>query len=381
MIYWYSLLHLDHLRLVLEKLNNVGLKFNPGKCCFIHKDVEYLGHVITPHGLLLSDKLVAAAKEYELPRSVQELSSYHRQFVPHFARIAHPLHQLTCKGMEFVWSPECETAFKQLKDCLVNNPVLAYPSFDKEFILETDASAAGLGAVLSQCQVDGLPHPTAYATHALSPSECNYGITDLETLAVVWALSHFHYYLYGHKVKVITNHTTMKAVLDSPNPSGRHARWWMRVFGQGIELLIFHRVGKENLAADTLSCSPHGKLPNKGIGQDEIQVAIVTTSTENIPLLRHEPHYDPVYSELTVEQRKDPSIMALIDYLQRGKLPKDPKQSEIVVAKAPSYCVMNDILYFINGKRRKCQLVVIPKQLQKNIGREPWWATGRSLFR
>ena len=103
------------------------------------------------------------------------LASYYRRFVTHFARIVHPIYQLTCKGTEFVWSPECKTAFKQLKDRLVNNPVLAYPSFD-EFILETDASAAGLGAVLSQCQADGLPHPIAYASCALSPSERNYGL-------------------------------------------------------------------------------------------------------------------------------------------------------------------------------------------------------------
>ena len=82
----------------------------------------------------------------------------------------------------------------------------------------------GLGAVLSKYQKDRLPHPITYATYALSPLESEYGITDLETLAVVWALSHFHYYLYRHKVKVITDHTANKAILDSPNPSGRHAR-------------------------------------------------------------------------------------------------------------------------------------------------------------
>jgi len=104
-----------------------------------------------------------------------------------------------------------------------------------------DASAMELGAVLSQYQADGLPYTIAYAGHALSPSEHNYVIIDLETLAVVWTLFHFHYYLYGHKVRVITDHTAVKAILDLPNLSGRHARWWTRVFGQGIELSIIHR--------------------------------------------------------------------------------------------------------------------------------------------
>ena len=101
--------------------------------------------------------------------------------------------------------------------------MLAYPSFDEDFVLETDATVMGLGAVLAQLHSDGFAHPIAYASRALSPSQRDYGITNLETLAVVWALSHFHYYLYGHKVTVITDHTAVKAILDAPNPSGRHA--------------------------------------------------------------------------------------------------------------------------------------------------------------
>ena len=82
----------------------------------------------------------------------------------------------------------------------------------------------GLRVVLSQYQTDGLPQSVAYASRALSPSQSNYGITGLETLAMVCALSHFHYYLYGHNMTVITDHTIVKAILDLPNPSGRHAR-------------------------------------------------------------------------------------------------------------------------------------------------------------
>ena len=81
----------------------------------------------------------------------------------------------------------------------------------------------------------------------------------------------FHYYLYGHKVTVITDHTAVRAILDSPNPSGRHAHWWTRVFGQGIrEVSIDHRSGRENVAADALSRSQCGESPVEGIGQEEV---------------------------------------------------------------------------------------------------------------
>ena len=109
--------------------------------------------------------------------------------------------------------------------------MLAYPDFSKDFVLETDASRMGLGAVLSQVQHDKRLHPISYASRSLSAPEKNYGITELETLAVVWAVNHYHAYLYGHKVTVLTDHSAAKAVLDTPSSSGKHARWWTKVYG------------------------------------------------------------------------------------------------------------------------------------------------------
>ena len=114
-----------------------------------------------------------------------------------------------------------------LKEKLTTAPVLAYPSFGKPYTVETDASISGLGAVLSQIQVDKKLHPVAYASRSLSPAERNYSVTKLETLAVVWALARFHSYLYGQSVTVITDHAAVRAVLETPNPSCKHARWSM----------------------------------------------------------------------------------------------------------------------------------------------------------
>jgi len=101
-------------------------------------------------------------------------------------------------------------------------------------VLETDASVKGLGAVLSQQHNDHHLHPVAYASRSLSAPEKNYSITELETLAVVWAIQHYHPYLYGHEVTVVTDHSAVKAVLGTPSPSGKHARWWLKVFGSGV---------------------------------------------------------------------------------------------------------------------------------------------------
>ena len=115
--------------------------------------------------------------------------------------------------MQFEWTKDCQNALETLKGKLVNAPVLAYPNFDIDLTLETDASYQGLGAILSQRLADLKLHPVAFTSRALSPPEKNYSVTELETLAVVWAMKHFLAYLYGHNVQVVTDHSAVKALV------------------------------------------------------------------------------------------------------------------------------------------------------------------------
>ena len=180
------------------------------------KQVKYLGHLITRQGLRPNLERVRAVTEFPVPKSVTQvrqyigLTSYYRRFIKGFAKMAAPLHHLTRKDVEFQWTVDCQKAFNELKSKLVQAPVLAYPDFDVDFVLETDASYQGLGAVLSQRLMDHKLHPVAFGSRALSPSERNYSVTEIETLAVVWAMKHFHAYLYGHNVQVVTDHSAVK---------------------------------------------------------------------------------------------------------------------------------------------------------------------------
>ena len=197
---------------------------------------------MTPHGLQPNNHNLEAVRSFPQPSYLRQLrqflglTSYYCRFIVGYAKLAHPLIALTRKGAVFNWSVECEVAFDHtLRDKLSTSPLLDYLDFNKDFTLETDERKLGLGAILSQYQEDQKLYPVAYASRSISNAEANYAITGLETLAVLWAVTHFRYYLYSHSVTVITDHATVKAILGTPNLTGRHARWWSKLYGSGIK--------------------------------------------------------------------------------------------------------------------------------------------------
>ncbi len=373
--------HLGHLRHVIQRIQDAGLKLNPNKCRFIREEVEYLGHLITPQGLKTNSRLTTAIAEFPRPRNLSEvrrflgLSSYYRRFVANFSKTASPLQALTRKGAEFKWSSDCESSFQALKGKLTSAPVLAYPAFGKAFVLETDASVVGVGAVLSQPQEDGLLHPIAYASRSLTTSERNYAITELETLAVVWAITHFIPYLYGHEVTMYTDHTAVKAVLETPNPSGKHARWWTKVYGSGVKSVeIKYRPGHQNSSADALSRSPQAPPPARGIGQEEIQVAVVSTDiddpVQDIRSLLNEGPACVVPDSFASEQRKDLALQEIIDFLEKEELPYEQKRARKIALQASLFTIDDNILFYIDPKQKHRKRVVVPSHLQKQILKE-----------
>ena len=367
--------HLDHLRKVLDRLLSVNLKLKPSKCKFVRKEVEYLGHVVTSSGLRPNARLTEAIQGFSRPEDVGAvrrflgLASYYRRFIPRFAKIAHPLHGLTTKNAPFDWTSACETAFTTLKSKLVSPPVLAYRSFDKDFTLETDASILGLGAVLSQKQDDSRSHPIAYASRALNRAEKNYSITELETLAVVWGISHFHFYLYGKAVRVLTDHSAVKAVLETSNPTGKHARWWTKVYGSGVrDVTIIYRAGRDNASADALSRSPYGSPPAEGIAEGEVQVASI--ATEDIATLLQAAPLASTQVDYYSEQAKDPDLRMLIEFLREGKLPENPTHARKVAAQESQYSIVDGILYYVDHRHDNCRRVAVPQHLRERLLQE-----------
>ena len=173
----------------------------------------------------------APPKTYTEIRAFLGLVAHYRRFIKGFARIAQPLNEHlagegACRKAEQVsLSEEALKAFKMLKQACMNSQVLAFANYSKEFLLETDASKEGLGAVLSQKQDDGQFHPVAYGSWALTMHEKNYHSTKLMFLALKWAvMEHFKEYLPYQPFLVKTDNNPLTYIMSTPNldATGHH---------------------------------------------------------------------------------------------------------------------------------------------------------------
>lgn len=167
--------HVKHVEEVFQLLKLHGLKVKRSKCTFAQRTVSYLGHIISAEGVSPGDK-ISEITTWPTPVNAKELRSflglagYYRKFVSNFGLISKPLTDLLKKHTTFQWTPLHEASFQLLKEKLTQAPVLALPDFSKQFIVETDASDKGIGAVLMQDS-----HPVAYLSKALCPRNQSLG--------------------------------------------------------------------------------------------------------------------------------------------------------------------------------------------------------------
>ena len=141
------------------------------------QEVRYLGYVVSNAGVCVDPDKVRVVQHFPRPQNLKQLrsflglASYYRRFIPRFSQVAAPLYALMKNDAPYQWTSSCQDTFEQLKQKLIQAPVLAFPDFSKHFILETDVSGVGLGAVLFQEQEDGRLKPLCYASRTLQTHE------------------------------------------------------------------------------------------------------------------------------------------------------------------------------------------------------------------
>ena len=205
--------HLNRLKAVFKQLHDNDVHIKPEKSVFLTKEISYLGFKIIDKGLFKTDENIKAIKESKAPANVSEVLSFlglvtfYSKFVPNLATIAAPIYQLTRKNVPFEWNEACQNAFNTLKTELCSNRFLSYYIPKLRLVVACDASPVGLGAVLAHKLPSGEKRPIAYTSRTLSNSERNYSQIDKESLAIIFAVKHFHLFLYGKdSFTIFTDH-------------------------------------------------------------------------------------------------------------------------------------------------------------------------------
>jgi transposase InsO family protein len=389
--------HLTYLDDILKRLQEANLKVKLSKCEFVRTECHYLGHKLNSLGMMPDPKKVEAIATLEPPQSIKEVETfvgkvvYYGRFIDHMSTIAKPLFDLKKKNAVWKFADEEMIAFERLRDALVTAPVLRHPDFEKEFLLQTDASGYGLGAVLAQEFEDG-EHPIAYASRTLQDAETRYAVIEREGLALQWGINHFQAYLLGAPFKVFTDHKPLLSLMLKDQCNKRLQNYALKL--QHFQFTILYRRGSENVSADFLSRInryPVNEIVSKRVKSTQAdqndegewiekktpvkvtkkkQLRVKRVGTPGIMLLEHD--YVPINPDIAVQrwnllrhfQRIDPLYGACIRYLNQGDLPDDnPEFAAKVTTSCLNMLIDDDqILRYVH---RDKTLICVPDELQE----------------
>ena len=285
--------HQKKVHRILDKLRQNDLFLKPEKCLFEKRTMEFLGIVLEKGTIQMDSTKVKGVADWPRPQMVKDIraflgfTGFYRYFIPNYSAIACPLIELTRKATPFHWEEPQVKAFETLKTLMCWKPILHQTDYSKPFFLATDASAYGMGAVLSQ---EGelnprthkpIQHPIAYYPTTFSPTERNYNIYEWELLAVMKALEHWRPHLAATETPamVLTDHTNLTYWKNPKKVNRRVARWFATL--QDYNLRIKHIPGKLHAAPDMLSCSPNadkGEEDNQDLTLLPLQLFIWTNT-------------------------------------------------------------------------------------------------------
>ncbi|QRW21868.1 Retrotransposable element Tf2 protein [Rhizoctonia solani] len=318
--------HTQHVHEVLRRLLENQLFCKASKCTFHVTSVEYLGIIVSDKGFSLDKLKIQAVQEWPTPTKVKEVqlflgfANFLCCFVANFSHIARPLHNLVKKDTPWKWDTREQEAFQWLKNAITNALVLCHADPSKPYFLETDASSAALGSILSQQQEDGQLHPLGFLSESFKGAEKNYDTHDKELLAIICSFKYWRIFLEGtlHPVTVFTDHCNLEYWKESQTFDCRHARWHLLLAGYNFQ--IVYCLGKQSGKPDALlQCSDHANIP------PATQTMLPTPIFANVALVTPEKE---LQCQIEAALDQDKSLEEILQFLQNeSKAPPSIKRA------------------------------------------------------
>ena len=388
---------LDNLSVVLGRIADSGVKLKAKKCFLFQRETNYLGHVISSKGVKCDPAKIEAVKSWHPMKTTRQVKSflgmvcYYNKFIKNYAEISRPLYDLLVKNRKFVWGDQQQAAFEHLKEALVSAPILAYPSANGRYILDTDASNFAYGAVLSQLQEDenGIEQERviAYYSKTLNQAEQRYCARRRELLAIQRSVKHFDVYLRGPEFTIRTDHASLQYIKTLTEVTDQMFRWIMLLEQYSYKIEV--RAGVDHANADTLSRIPcNGKIcicdkVEAYEKRAKTSIGCVYADTHSLPetnvcAIKFMPHWNP--EQIAKYQSEDHDMKVL--YNAKKNSEERPEWNEYS-GESPT-CkayfhewkrieLWKDVLYRrwenFDGSVTRLQLMV-PRALQQSICRE-----------
>ena len=350
--------HLRNLEQVFQRLERSGFRLKKEKCTFLANSVQYLGHQIDHEGIRALPSKTEAIVNAPAPTGVRQLRSflgllnYYGKFIRNLSSIIHPLNTLLQANHTWKWTQECAEAFRKAKDQLASAKVLVHYVSTLPIIMAADASAHGVGAVLSHVFPDGSEKPIAFASRTLTPSERNYAQLEKEALSLIFGVKKFHRYLYGRKFKLVTDHKPLTAILGPKKgiPSlaaARLQRWAILLSAYDYEVVF--KPTQVHCNADGLSRLP---LPAEDPASNSEEVSVFNVAqVQALPV---------TFQQIRSATRRDPVLSKVTTYARTGWPDKVPEVFK------PYHSRQHEI-----GLESGCLMwgirVIVPRSLQRRV--------------
>ena len=381
--------HLQHVRILFERLREADLKLTKRKCNFLKAHVQYLGHYISGGGLEPVPEKLHSLRDMPPPEDLTGVRrflgfvGYYRKFIPRYSDIARPLTNLTRKEIPFDWKNACQTAFQMLKEFLLKEPILKYPMPEQPYILYTDASKYAWAGVLTQSyqykeneKEYYIHHPITYISGLFKGPQVNWAALTKEAYAIYMSVKKLDYYLKEADTTIRSDHLPLKSFLLKNTKNDKVNNWGVELASR-YNLKFEYIKGIKNTLADTMSrlvkLNPDiqlekepngyqfGKPPPEEVSSNDLEPKLIYLAPVSP---EHDPHKDPIplrgqiqwgisLEDLLIAQKEDKFCKNI-----RERIQKEGPNSVY-----PYYIEDELLMRYIDDNKQRFEATVVPKHM------------------